>query len=108
MSQTREHVLFRAADAATVPPTDAADDFVRHVRAAAKARSSPMKVRPHVSYSGAVSVRVYPNGGRFLTITFASDTGGQLEASHKASADRLLTLLLQEWLAASDRFSNTG
>ena len=108
MTLTRDHVTFRGADDAMALPTDAADDFVRHMRAEAKDRSSPLKVRPHLSYSGAVSVRIYPKDGRFLTITFAADADGGLRASHKPDADRVLTLMLHEWLAASDRFSEIG
>ena len=102
----RDHVTFRAAADPLLGPTDAADDFVRHVRAGAKARADPIRVRPHRSYSGAVTVRVYWQGGRFHTLKFASTDDGRLLASHNVSAGRYLSLLLHDWLTASDRFTD--
>jgi hypothetical protein len=102
----RDHVTFRAASEALVEPMDAAADLVRHVRAGNKARSAPIRLRPHRSYSGAVTVRVSWQGDRFHTVKFASTAGGNLLASHKVADGGDLSLMLHEWLTASGRFTD--
>jgi hypothetical protein len=102
----RDHVTFRAVGDALAGPMDAAADLVRYVRMGNKARSTPIRVRPHRSYSGAVTVRVSWQGDRFHTIKFSSTAGGHLLASHNVAGGRDLSLMLHEWLTASDRFAD--
>jgi hypothetical protein len=102
----RDHVTFRAAGEALLEPMDAAADLVRHVRAGNKARAAPIRLRPHKSYSGAVTVRVSWQGDRFHTVKFASTPGGHLLVSHKVASGSDLTLMLHDWLTASDRFTD--
>jgi hypothetical protein len=97
----RDHVTFRDASDPLVEPVDAAADFVRHVKSRGQT-----KVRPHRSYSGAVTVRVYWQGDRFHTIKFASTADGLLLARHNVVAGGDLSRLLHDWLTASDRFSD--
>jgi hypothetical protein len=102
----RDHVTFRAQGDALVDRMEAAADLVRHVRLANKARSTPVRVRPHKSYSGAVTVRVSWQGDRFHTIKIASTADGALLASHNVIGGRDLSAMLHEWLAASDRYTD--
>jgi hypothetical protein len=102
----RDHVTFRALGDVLVEPMDAAADLVRNVRLGNKGRPVPIRLRPHRSYSGAVTVRVSWQGDRFHTVKFSSTAGGHLLASHNVAADRDLSQLLHEWLAASDRFTD--
>lgn len=106
-SPLRDHVAFRPVDPAT-RPLEAAEDLVRHVRAWNKtrvhlSRDTRIAARTHTSYSGAVTVRVAWQGQRFHTVKFSATGSGDLLASHKVGRD--LSLLLHEWLTASDRFS---
>jgi hypothetical protein len=103
---TPDHVTFRAVGDDVAGPTDAAADFVRHVRSGNKARSTAIRVRPHRSYSGAVTVRVYWQGGRFHTVKISATADGCLLASHNVRAGRDLSLMLHDWLTASDRFTD--
>lgn len=101
----RDRVTFRAAIAdVLIGPVDAAADFVSHVKMGNAGRSAPIRVRPHLSYSGAVTVRVYWRGGRFHTLKISSTPEGCLLASHNVGG--ALSLLLHEWLTASDRFTD--
>jgi len=102
----RDHVTFRAVSDPLLEPMDVAADLVRHVRAGNKARSTPIKVRPHRSYSGAVTVRVSWQGDRFHTVKIKATADGRLLASHNVAAGRDLSLMLHEWLTASDRFTD--
>jgi hypothetical protein len=63
-----------------------------------------MNARTHTSYSGAVTVRVSWQGQRFHTVKFSSNDAGEMLVSHKVGPD--LSLILHEWLTASDRFSD--
>jgi hypothetical protein len=106
---TRDHVTFRAAEP-TMPPLEAAGDLVRHIRARNKTRGhlsydTRIKARTHTAYSGAVTVRVAWQGNRFHTIRFCATGGGELLANHNVAGGRDLSLILHEWLTASDRFS---
>ena len=101
-----DHVAFRPVGPEPVTPLEAAEDFARHAKAAAKARSERVKVRPHSSYSGAVTVRVAWQGERFHTIKVKPAADGALVASHGVEGGRYLTLMLHDWLAASDRFTD--
>jgi hypothetical protein len=101
-----DHVTFRAVGDPVFDRMDAAADLVRHVRSGAKARSTSMKARPHHSYSGAVTVRVYWQGDRFHTVKISSTADGGLLASHNVGGGRDLSLMLHDWLTASDRFSD--
>ena len=105
---TRDHVTFQPAEP-TMPPLEAAEDLVRHIRARNKTRAhlsrdTRITARTHTSYSGAVTVRVAWQGHRFHTIRFSATDGGELLASHKVAGGRDLSLILHEWLSASDRF----
>jgi hypothetical protein len=107
-SPVLDHVTFRPPPGEVVEPMEAAADLVRHVRAANKARSTPIKLRPHRSYSGAVTVRVSWQGDRFHTIKLVSTPDGGLLASHNvgshsARGARDLSAMLHDWLTASDR-----
>lgn len=102
----RDHVTFRPAGGAPVLPLDAAEDLVRHVRAAAKAHAQRIRARAHTSYSGAVTVRVYWHGGRFHTVGVKALEDGRLLARHNVADGRALSRLLHDWLAASDRFTD--
>ena len=104
---TRDHVTFRAVEAAT--PLEAAEDLVRHVRARNKTKShlaheTRMKARAHTSYSGAVTVRLTWQGDRFHTVRFSAADGGRLLASHKVAGGDDLSRVLHDWLVAADRF----
>ena len=101
----RDHVTFRAVGDVLAEPMDAAADLVGYVKTSNTKRQTPIRVRPHRSYSGAVTVRVYSQGGRFHTIKIASTADGALLASHKVAGGRDLSLMLHEWLTASDRFT---
>ncbi len=101
----RDHVSFRAADGAA-DPMAAVGDLVRHVRATAKTRPDRVRLRPHQSHSGAVSVRVYREGDRFHTIKFALAPDGRLYARHNVAGGRALSLMLHDWLSATDRFTD--
>jgi len=100
-----DHVTFRAVGGEAVEPLDAAADLVRHVRSGNKERSPPIKIRAHTSYSGSVTVRVSRYSQRFHTITLSSTADGWLLARHKVVLGRDLSLMLHDWLTASDRFS---
>jgi len=102
----RDHVTFRAVSHDVVEPMDAAADLVRHVRMGNKVRSTPIRLRPHRAYSGAVTVRVAWQGDRFHTIRFSSTAGGHVLASHKVNGGVGLSMMLHEWLTASDRFTD--
>jgi hypothetical protein len=102
----RDHVTFRAAGDVLAAPMDAAADLVRHVRMGNKARAAPIRIRPHRSYSGAVTVRVSWQGDRFRTVKFAATAAGHLLASHNVAGGRDLTMMLHDWLTASDRFAD--
>jgi hypothetical protein len=102
---TRNHVTFQTSQPST--PLEAAEDLVRHIRARNKTRAHLSReirstARAHTSYSGAVTVRVSWQGQRFHTVKFASNAPGEMLASHKVGPD--LSLVLHEWLTASDRF----
>jgi hypothetical protein len=104
---TRDHVTFRSTEP-TMLPLEAAEDLVRHIRARNKTRAhlsydTRIKARTHTSYSGAVTVRVAWQGQRFHTIRFRATDGGELLASHKVVGGRDLSLILHDWLKASDR-----
>jgi hypothetical protein len=104
-ASTRDHVTFQTPQAST--PLEAAEDLVRHIRARNKTRAhlsrdTRITARAHTSYSGAVTVRVSWQGQRFHTIKFSSNTAGEMLASHKVGPD--LSLILHEWLTASDSF----
>jgi hypothetical protein len=106
----RDHVVFRPAEP-TMRPLEAAEDLVRHIRARNKARAhlsydTRMTARTHTSYSGAVTVRVGRQARRFHTIRFSATDGGELLAAHNGAGGRDVSLLLHEWLSASDRFSH--
>jgi hypothetical protein len=105
----RDHVTFQAAER-MAPPLEAAEDPVRHVRAQNKTRAhlsrdTRVNARTHTSYSGAVTVRVAFHGHRFKTIRFRATDSGELLASYNGAGRSALSLILQEWLVASDRFS---
>ena len=107
-SPLRDHVTFQPAEP-TARPLEAAEDLVRHIRARKQARShlshdTRMTARTHTSYSGAVTVRVAWQGQRFHTIKFSATDSLELLASHKLAGGRDLSLILHEWLTASDRF----
>ena len=102
----RDHVTFRPAGGASVEPLEAAEDFARHVKAAAKARSERAKIRAHTAYSGAVTVRVAWSGDRFHTIKFAEAPDGRLLARHRVAGAQYLSTMLYEWLTATDRFTD--
>jgi hypothetical protein len=107
---TRDHVTFRPAEP-MMRPLEAAEDLVRHIRARNKARAhlsydTRIAARTHTSYSGAVTVRLGWQGGRFQTIRFSATDAGELLASHKVAGGRDLSLILHEWLTASDRFGS--
>ena len=107
---TRDHVSFQAADPSATPLA-AAEDLVRYIRARNKARAhlshaTRTSARAHTSYSGAVTARVTWQGQRFHTVRFTACDGGELLASHKVAGGDALTLLLHEWLTASDRFGH--
>jgi hypothetical protein len=102
----RDHVTFRAASDPLVQPMDAAADLVRHVRMGNKGRSPPVRVRPHRSYSGLVTVRVSWQGDRFHTIKVSATADGRLLASHNVAGGRDLSLMLHDWLTASDRYTD--
>jgi hypothetical protein len=107
-----DHVTFLPTDP-TTGPLQAAQDLVRHIRAQNKARAhlshqTRVTARTHTSYSGAVTVRVAWQGQRFHTIRFSVAERGELLASHKVADGRVLSLILHEWLAASDRFSRSS
>ena len=104
----RDHVTFRPADPAEpMDRMEAAADLVRHVRAGNKARAKAIKIRPHTSYSGAVTVRVAWRGDRFHTVKFAVAADGALLVSHKVADDGgALTLMLHDWLTASARYAD--
>jgi hypothetical protein len=107
---SRDHVTFQPAAPAT-RPLEAAEDLVRHIRARNKARAhlshdTRINARTHTSYSGAVTVRVGWQGQRFHTIRFSVTDGGELLASHKDAGGGDLSLILHDWLTASDRFSH--
>jgi hypothetical protein len=102
----RDHVTFRAVGDNVVEPMDAAADLVRHVRAGNKARATPIRIRPHRSYSGAITVRVSWQGDRLHTIKLASTADGHLLARHNVDGDRALSPMLHDWLTASDRFTD--
>ena len=106
VSPISDHVTFRAVPGAVVEPIEAAADLVRHVKMGNRARSTPLRVRPHRSYSGAVTVRVSWQGDRFHTIKIASTADGGLLASHNVSAGRDLSAILHDWLTSSDRYSD--
>ncbi len=106
---TRDHVTFQAAER-TAPPLEAAEDLVRHIRAQRKTRAhlsrdTRVNARTHTSYSGAVTVRVAFHDHRFQTIRFRATDSGELLASHNGAGRSALSLILQEWLVTSDRFS---
>jgi len=103
---TRDHVTFRAAGASPATPLEAAEDLVRYVRAEAKARGHKTKARTHVSYTGAVTVRVSWSGDRFHTVGVRPLADGRLLARHNVADGRTLSLLLHEWLTASGRFED--
>jgi len=108
-SPIRDHVSFRPAEP-TMRPLEAAEDLVRHVRARNRARAhlsydTRMTARTHTSYSGAVTVRMGRQGSRFHAIRLSATDGGELLASHNVAGGRDLSLILHEWLTASDRFS---
>jgi hypothetical protein len=102
----RDHVTFRAVGGEVIEPAEAAADLVRHVRLGNKARPDPIRVRPHVAYSGAVTVRVSRHSSRFQTIRIAATAEGGLIARHNVALGRDLSLMLQDWLVASDRFTD--
>jgi len=107
-TSTLDHVTFQAVGRPP-PPLEAAEDLVRHIRARNKARAhlsrdTRINARTHTSYSGAVTVRVSWQGGRFHTIRFTAGAGDELLASHKVAGGHHLSLMLHEWLTASDRF----
>jgi hypothetical protein len=102
----RDHVSFRSAGAEPIDPLEAAADLVRHVRSGNKDRSPPIRIRAHTSYSGAVTVRVSRYSQRFHTITISSTADGALLARHNVSLGRDLSLMLHDWLTASDRFTD--
>ena len=109
-SPPRDHVTFRPAEP-TTRPLEAAEDLVRYIRARNKTRAhlsrdARMTARTHTAYSGAVTVRVAWQGHRFYTVSFSVTDGGELLASHKVAGGRDLSLILHEWLTASDRFSD--
>jgi len=102
---TRDHVTFQTPQGST--PLEAAEDLVRHIRAQNKTRAhlsrdTRINARTHVSYSGAVTVRVAWHGQRFHTIKFSSNNAGEMLANHKVGPD--LSLILHEWLTTSNRF----
>jgi hypothetical protein len=101
-----DHVTFRAVPGLVIEPMEAAADLVRQVRLGNKTRATPTKVRPHRSYSGAVTVRVSWQGDRFHTVKIAATADGGLLASHNVGGGRDLTLMLHDWLTASDRFTD--
>lgn len=108
-SPSRDHVTFQPAEP-TARPLEAAEDLVRYIRARNKARAhlshgTRISARAHTAYSGAVTVRVAWQGQRFHTIKFSATDDGALLASHKVAGGRYLSLILHEWLIASDRFS---
>jgi hypothetical protein len=105
----RDHVTFQAADPAA-RPLEAAEDLVRHIRAQNKARThlshdTRMSARTHTAYSGAVTVRVALHGHRFQTIRFSATEEGVLLASHRVAGGRELSLILHDWLLASEGFN---
>lgn len=107
-SPLRDHVTFKPAGP-TALPLEAAEDLVRHIRARNKTRAhlsrdTRISARTHTAYSGAVTVRVAWQGQRFHTIKFSATDSGELLASHKVAGGRYLSLILHEWLTASDRF----
>jgi hypothetical protein len=109
LSPARDHVTFQSTDPAT-RPLEAAEDLVRHIRARNKTRAhlgydTRIAARTHTSYSGAVTVRVAWRGHRFQTIRFSATENGELLANHKVGGGRDLSLILHDWLTASDRFS---
>ena len=108
----RDHVTFQAAEPGT-SPLQAAEDLVRYIRARNKARvhlsrDTRINARTHTAYRGAVTVRVAWHGQRFQTIRFSATDGGALLVSHKVDGGRHLSLVLHEWLTASERFSSAS
>jgi hypothetical protein len=101
-----DHVTFHAAGDPVFEPSDAAADLVAHIRRRAKAGATSMKARPHRSHSGAVSVRLYWQGGRFHTVRIASGADGRLLVSHNGRGGRDLSLTLHDWLVSSERYSD--
>jgi hypothetical protein len=101
-----DHVTFRFVGDDVVDLTDVAADLVRYVRSEAKARRTLIRARPHRSYSGAVTVRLYWQGDRFHTVKIASTADGRLLVSHSGRGGRDLSLMLHDWLAASDHCSD--
>ena len=101
-----DHVAFRAVGEPVFEPSDAAADLVAHIRRRAKAGATSMKARPHRSHSGAVSVRLYWQGGRFHTVRIASTPDGRQLVSHNGAGGRDLSMTLHDWLAGSDRYSD--
>ena len=92
------HVTFHAAGDPVFEPADAAADLVAHIRSRAKAGATSLKARPHRSHSGAVSVRLYWQGGRFHTVRIAATPDGRLLVSHNGAGGRELSLTLHDRL----------
>ena len=101
-----DHVTFHAVGDAVFEPSDAAAELVAHIRRRAKAGATSMKARPHRSYSGAVSVRLYWQGDRFYTVRIASTPDGRLLVSHNGRGGRELSLTLHDWLVSSERYAD--
>jgi hypothetical protein len=103
---SRSYVAFRTSSGAPTAPLDVAGDFAGWLKSDAKSRGSQIKARVHATHGGAVTARVYWRGGRFYSVGFKMLADGQLLARHNGAGGRPLSRLLQEWLAASDRFTD--